>query len=119
MGAALRPSQLPPAAKTLPITDSHVSRVISKRRKEWRDRSREVLLPAFEGARAVPSDLAEALVIAERCARRALQLKDAAPFDHGDLLAFADHSPANLRTALRMHDAIGAELARIALKFHR
>jgi hypothetical protein len=119
MGALLRPSQPPMAgAKTLALTDAHVSRVISKPRKKWRDRSREIIAAALEG-RATPSDFGEALIISERCARRALQLQDAAPFDWGDLLAFADYSPANLRAALRIHDAFGAELARIALKFHR
>lgn len=119
MGAALRPSQPPTSgAKPLPITDAHVSRVISKPRKKWRDRSREIIAAALAG-RVEESDVGEALAISERCARRALQLEDAAPFDHGDLLAFADHSPANLRAALRIHDATGAELARIALKFHR
>lgn len=111
MGQAIRPEHetLPARAKHLGLSPS---RLRSEPRKAGRDRSRELLRVAMTAERAMTLDLADALAIAERCARRAVE--GASPIDLGDVLALAEHGPGGLRFARRILAGLSVELDRIA-----
>jgi hypothetical protein len=107
------PAQTPVVvrAKALPIDDRHVSRLRSSARQRGRDRRVEIVGEAMRASRATPLDVADALELSERAARRAVE--GGAPVDVGDLFPIAESGPGGLRLARRIVAALTVELDRI------
>jgi hypothetical protein len=104
----------PPRAKALSLREP-ASRLVSAPRKRGRDRARVLVAEAMLETRATVLDVGDPLGIGERCARRALQLEDAAPIDLGDLIPIAESGPGGLRLVRRILAAFSVELDRITL----